>query len=70
MALAVSEAGYMAFDGSRALLVGTYITPQSGPFAGQLGPWSSLVANLGIAVWKGRGARRPIIDRDEPRPRP
>ena len=48
VALAVMEAGYMAFDGSRALILGDYITPASGPFAGRLGPWSDLVSMLGI----------------------
>ncbi len=38
----------MAFDGSRALIVGDYITPASGDHAGQLGPWSSLVSAIGI----------------------
>jgi hypothetical protein len=37
-ALALVEAGYMATDGIRALVVGDYITPRSGRFAGQLGP--------------------------------
>lgn len=38
----------MLFDGSRALIVGDYITPRTGSTAGQLGPWSRLVAALGI----------------------
>jgi len=46
--LAVFEAGWLAFDGSRALIVGDYVTPRSGPHAGQLGPWSKLVASVGI----------------------
>lgn len=47
--LAVSEAGWMAFDGARALSAGSLITPRSGPYAGQVGPWRLLVAPLGIA---------------------
>ena len=46
--LAVIEAGWLAFDGSRALIVGDYVTPRSGPHAGQLGAWSKLVAAVGI----------------------
>jgi len=46
--LALLEAGWLAFDGSRALIVGDYVTPRSGPHAGQLGPWSKLVAAVGI----------------------
>jgi hypothetical protein len=47
-ALALSEAGWMLFDGSRALIVGDYVTPKSGRFAGQLGPWARLVSAVGI----------------------
>ena len=47
--LAVSEAGWMVFDGARALSVGSLMTPRSGPYAGQVGPWRLLVAPLGIA---------------------
>ena len=46
--LAVFEAGWLVFDGSRALIVGDYVTPKSGPQTGQLGPWSKLVAAVGI----------------------
>ena len=46
--LALLEAGWLAFDGIRALVVGDYVTPPSGPHAGQLGPWSKLVAAVGI----------------------
>jgi hypothetical protein len=46
--LAFVEGGWLAFDGSRALVVGDYVTPQSGKFAGQLGPWSKLVSAVGI----------------------
>jgi hypothetical protein len=41
-------AGWMVFDGSRALLAGDYVTPTSGEYAGQLGPWSNLVKAIGI----------------------
>jgi len=46
--LALIEGGWLAFDGARALLVGDYVTPRSGPYAGQLGPWSRLVSVAGI----------------------
>lgn len=48
VALALIESGWMAFDGMRALLVGDYVTPRSGPYAGQLGPWARLVSAVGI----------------------
>ena len=46
--LAFVEGAWLAFDGARALLIGDYVTPRSGPYAGQLGPWSKLVAAAGI----------------------
>ncbi len=46
--LAVTEAGWMMFDGSRALVVGDYTTASSGEDAGRLGPWAELVSALGI----------------------
>ncbi len=52
--LIASTAGWMIFDGTRALIVGDYITPQTGKFAGQLGPWANLVQAIGIephSVW-------------------
>jgi hypothetical protein len=42
------EAGWMALDGSRALIVGDFITPRSGPYAGQVGPWRHLVRRVGL----------------------
>ena len=42
------SAGWMLFDGTRALIVGDYVTPNSGEYAGQLGPWSNLVKAVGI----------------------
>lgn len=42
------NAGWMIFDGARALSVGDYVTPSSGEYAGQLGPWSTLVKAVGI----------------------
>ena len=38
----------MTFDGTRALIVGDYITPRGGPHVGELGPWHYVVERLGI----------------------
>ncbi|MCZ6652136.1 MAG: hypothetical protein O7D91_03825 [Planctomycetota bacterium] len=46
--LALFLAGWFAFEGGRALVVGDYITPKSGKYAGQLGPWSKVVSAVGI----------------------
>ena len=40
-------AGWMLFDGMRALIIGDYVTPKSGEYSGQLGPWSNLVKAIG-----------------------
>ncbi len=48
LALAFIEGGWLAFDGSRALVVGDYVTPKSGRHAGQLGPWANIVSTVGI----------------------
>jgi len=46
--LIVLGAGWMLFDGTRALVVGDYVTPKTGNYAGQLGPWAGLVKAIGI----------------------
>lgn len=46
--LALVEGGWLAYDGSRALIVGDYVTPKEGRHAGQLGPWAHVVAAVGI----------------------
>lgn len=46
--LVVVNAGWMLFDGSRAFIVGDYLTPSSGEYAGQLGPWAALVEAVGL----------------------
>jgi hypothetical protein len=46
--LALFEAGWMTFDGTRAFVVGDYVTPTTGEYAGQLGPWTKLVSAVGI----------------------
>ena len=40
--------GWLTFDGTRAFVVGDYVTPSSGEYAGQLGPWTLLVSAAGL----------------------
>lgn len=42
------NAGYMTYDGIRAIITGDYIRPKSGEYAGQLGPWTKLAEKIGI----------------------
>ena len=55
--LAVIEAGWMLFDGTRAFVVGDFVTATTGPHAGELGPWTHVVEAVGIeprsALMKG-----------------
>lgn len=46
--LAFIEGGWLAFDGGHALVFGYYVTPRTGRFAGQLGPWSQIVSAVGL----------------------
>jgi len=46
--LALGPGLFMTFDGLRALTVGDYLTPTSGPYAGQLGPWAGVVSAVGL----------------------
>ena len=39
---------WMSFDGSRAFLRGDYLTPASGEYAGQLGPWAQVLSAAGF----------------------
>lgn len=39
---------WLTFDGARALVMGEYVTPKTGPYAGQLGPWAGLVRAVGL----------------------
>lgn len=45
--LGLIEGSWMAFDGTRALVVGDYFTP-AGARAGELGPWNHVVRAVGI----------------------
>lgn len=44
----VLTGGWMAFDGAHALITGDYVTPESGEYAGQLGPWAAPLRFAGI----------------------
>lgn len=44
----VLTAGWMVFDGAHALVTGDYVTPKSGAYAGQLGPWAAPLRLAGI----------------------
>lgn len=46
--LALALGGWLLFDGSRAFLAGDYVTPSSGAYAGQLGPWAGVVSHVGL----------------------
>ncbi len=48
LVLTFLRSAWMTFDGVRALTIGDYVTPQEGPYAGQLGPWSHVVDAIGI----------------------
>jgi hypothetical protein len=48
VALMLLNGAWMAFDGGRALVVGDYVTPRSGAYAGQLGPWAKLLSAIGL----------------------
>lgn len=48
IALAVIVAGWFTFDASFALVTGDYVMPATGPYAGQLGPWATMMAATGI----------------------
>jgi len=48
LAAALLTAGWWAFDGAHALLTGDLVTPESGRFEGQYGPWSKVVSALGV----------------------
>ena len=47
-ALSLFQGVWLVFDGVRALTVGDYVTATSGPWAGQLGPWSKIVSAVGL----------------------
>ena len=48
LALALFQGGWLTFDGGRALIIGDYVTPTSGPRAGHFGPWSRIVSAVGF----------------------
>lgn len=40
--------GWWAFDGVHAMVTGDLVTPKSGAYAGQYGPWSKVVDAIGL----------------------
>jgi hypothetical protein len=48
VSLMLLNGAWMAFDGSRALVVGDYVRPKSGAHAGRLGPWAALLSAVGL----------------------
>ncbi len=48
VSIGILVGGWMAFDGLRALLVGDYVTPATGAWAGRLGPWATLLSAAGL----------------------
>ena len=46
--MSLLNAGYMTYDGTRAIITGDYIRPKTGEYAGQLGPWTKLAEGIGI----------------------
>ena len=46
--LVIFTAGWMAFDGAHALIRGDFVTPKSGEYAGQLGPWAHIPRAAGL----------------------
>jgi len=48
VAIALIQGGWLIFDGSRAIVIGDYVTPSTGPRAGQLGPWSKICSAAGF----------------------
>ncbi|WP_276133921.1 hypothetical protein [Polluticoccus soli] len=46
--MSLLHAAYMVFDGMRAFIVGDYVRPSSGKYAGQLGPWANIVERIGL----------------------
>ena len=48
VACALFGAGWFVTDGIVALVSGDYVTPRSGQYAGQLGPWAKVASAVGI----------------------
>lgn len=46
--LIMLSAGWMFADGLRALVLGDYVTPSSGEYAGELGPWADVLQAAGL----------------------
>jgi hypothetical protein len=58
--LAVLEAGWITFDGVRALKTGTYLKPRLGAYGGSVGEWTRVASVLGAPPGSTR-AKRALI---------
>ena len=58
--IAVLEAGWIAFDGARALATGEYLTPRIGSYGGHLGEWTRVASTLG-APPRSAAARKALL---------
>lgn len=52
--------GWLKFDGSKALLTGSFTTLESGPYQGQPGLWAHVVELIGIEPAGTLRARSPF----------
>ncbi|MHC4991479.1 MAG: hypothetical protein ACYTGC_10900 [Planctomycetota bacterium] len=60
VAAAFLTAGWWVFDGAHAMVTGDLVTPRSGRFAGQYGPWARPVSAVGIDP-HGRGMHAAFL---------
>lgn len=60
VAIAALLGGWMLFDGVRALVVGDYVTPKQGEYAGRLGPWAGMVERAGLQP-RSRGMKLTFV---------
>ena len=58
--LAIFQAGFIAFDGARALRTGAYLTPRLGSHGGRLGEWTRIASALG-APPRTRAAKWALV---------
>ena len=58
--LAIVQAGFIAFDGARALRTGAYLTPRLGDYGGRLGEWTRVASTLG-APPRSRAAKWALV---------
>ena len=49
LALALFQAGWIAFDGARALATGAYLKPKIGSYGGRMGAWTRVAWAAGVS---------------------